>query len=157
MTEPTLKLHAYLAQQGLTSRRKAEVMIAEGKIKVNGLKAFVGQRINPKTDRVFVEGKLFKSQTTFQYFVVNKPIGYVSTAEDELGRKTVLDLLPNTAERLYPVGRLDKDSEGLMLLTNDGELAYRLTHPKFEVVKMYKVLVNTEPTEKALDFLRRGV
>lgn len=156
MTNDTVKLHAYLAQLGIASRRKAEQMIAEGRVVVNDKKAEIGQRVIP-TAKIQVDGKYVSGTELKRYFIVNKPQGYVSTTADELNRKTVTNLIPTIKERVYPVGRLDQDSEGLMLLTNDGELAYRLTHPKYEVEKIYKVLVNTEPTEKAIEFLRRGV
>ncbi|HYD35736.1 MAG TPA: pseudouridine synthase [Vitreimonas sp.] len=153
------KLHAYLAHLGLASRRKAEEMIAQGRVWVNNQRATVGDRVTPGQDKIEVDGKNVSQRQTepLTYYLVNKPIGYISTADDELGRKTVLSLIPASKERLYPVGRLDKDSEGLMLLTNDGDLAYRMTHPRFEIDKLYKVLINAEPTEKALDFIRRGV
>jgi len=152
-----MRLHVYLAHQGVASRRKAEQLIIEGRVRVNKAVAVIGQAIDPSHDHITVDGTVIKPQEEYFYFIVNKPKGYVSTTSDELGRKTVLDIVPPVSTRLYPVGRLDKDSEGLMLLTNDGDLSYRLTHPKFEVTKVYKVLINAEPSEKALNFLRRGI
>lgn len=156
-TDPTLKLHTYIAHSGLMSRRKAEALISAGQVLVNGRPAHIGQRINPAVDRISVQGKTVKTDTEKVYYLVNKPKGLISTTSDELHRQTVLSLVPPTQHRLYPVGRLDKDSEGLMLLTNDGDVAYFLTHPKHEVNKTYRVRVSTEPTVLALDHLRRGV
>ena len=159
MTESTtIKLQALLAHAGIASRRKSEELIQLGKVKVNGKIATIGQRVNPQLDKIEFENKLINAQPKKPlYYLVNKPVGYVSTTEDELGRRNVLDLIPPQKNRLYPVGRLDLDSEGLMLITNDGNLAYRLTHPKFEVKKTYHVLVEGKPTYKAIDHLRRGV
>lgn len=154
----TLKLHAYIAQLGFCSRRKAETLIEESRVTVNGELAHLGQRITPNKDFIEIDGQpLQTSAKNHVYYLVNKPRGIVSTTEDELGRKTVLDLIPNLPTRVFIVGRLDKDSEGLMLLTNNGELAYRLTHPKFEIPKTYHVLVQGRPSLLALDHLRRGV
>lgn len=159
MTEisSTLKLQAYIAQSGLASRRKAEALIAAGQVTVNGQPAHIGQRVNPATDRISVQGQAVTPDTDKVYYLVNKPKGLISTTSDELARSTVLSLIPVSKHRLYPVGRLDKDSEGLMMLTNDGDVAYFLTHPKHEVTKTYRVRVTSEPTDLALDHLRRGV
>lgn len=154
----TIKLQAHIAHLGISSRRKAEEMILEGKIIVNGEKAHIGQRINPKTDKITIDGKrVGGTNETFVYFLINKPVGYVSTTSDEMGRKTVMDLVPTQKERLYPVGRLDIDSQGLMLLTNDGELTHLFTHPSFEIEKTYHVLVEGAPSNKALNHLQKGV
>lgn len=154
----SVKVHAFIAHQGIASRRKAEELVQLGKVRVNGQVAVIGQRIDPEKDQVTVEGSKV-SQTAVKpvYYLINKPAGYVSTTEDELGRKNVLDLLPKQSGRLYPVGRLDLDSEGLMLLTNDGDLAFKMTHPKFEVKKTYHVLIAGTPTELAVNHLRKGV
>jgi pseudouridine synthase len=156
----TIKLHAFMAHQGVASRREAEKLIDQGAVLVNGEIAHVGQRIDPMKDEVIFKGKIITSQETEKrYFLVNKPVGVVSTTEDELGRPTVLKLLPKSLAqlRLYPVGRLDQDSQGLMLLTNDGDLTFWLTHPSHEVYKTYQVRVTSHPSSKALDHLRRGV
>jgi 23S rRNA pseudouridine2605 synthase len=154
---PTIKLHAHLAQLGVASRRKAEAMIEAGKVAVNGQPAHVGQRIDPNIDHVKIGGKPISGNLNLRYFLINKPRGFVSTTSDELDRPTVLKLIPKTKERLFPVGRLDIDSEGLLLLTNDGDLTYRLTHPKFAVPKTYEVMVGGRPTGLAINHLRRGV
>jgi len=154
----TIKLQAYIARLGISSRRKAEQMIADGLVTVDGELAHIGQRINPEKVAITIDGKPITNQKTdFIYYLVNKPIGYVSTTQDELGRKTVLDLLPPQKDRLYPVGRLDIDSEGLILITNDGNLAQKLTHPAFEIPKTYHVLISGTPSNKALNHLKKGV
>lgn len=154
---PSQKIHAYLAHQGIASRRKAEELVKKGLITINEQVAELGQRVDPEKDQVKYQGKPVSSPQELRYYLINKPIGYLSTTQDELGRQTVLDLLPPMPERLYPVGRLDQESHGLMLLTNDGDAAYLLTHPKFEIPKTYHVLVSGRPSGKAIDHLRRGV
>ncbi len=156
-TQTSIKLQAFLAHAGVASRRKSEELIAAGKVTVNGIVAQIGARINPQKDHIALEGKVLSGSEKKRYFLVNKPVGYVSTTADEHNRKTVINLLPAIEEHLYPVGRLDLESEGLMLLTNDGELAQKLTHPKFEIPKTYEVLVSGTPTKAALDHLRSGV
>ncbi|MEN8253198.1 MAG: pseudouridine synthase [Patescibacteria group bacterium] len=153
----TIKLQKFIASSGLTSRRKAEELISKGKVFVNKKKAKIGARIDPKLDRVVVNNKEIKNQTEFSYYLINKPVGYVSTTSDELGRKNVLNLIPKISQRVYPVGRLDIDSQGLMLLTNNGDLAQKLTHPSFEIPKTYHVLIIGTPSSKALNHLARGV
>lgn len=153
----TVKLQAFIAHTGFSSRRKAEEYIAEGKVLVNGAVAIIGDRIDPTKDSVEIEGKVLTLETNLRYILINKPVGYVSTTYDELGRPTVLHLLPKIHERLYPVGRLDLDSEGLLLLTNDGELTYKLTHPRFEIGKTYEVALDRRPTLDALNHLRHSV
>ena len=146
-----------MAQAGIASRRKSEVLIESGAVTVNGKTASIGQRVHPDTDIIAVEGTVLSQPQQHRYFLINKPVGYISTTADEKGRKTVLDVLPKQTERVYPVGRLDQESEGLMLLTNNGALAHRLTHPKFEIPKTYEVLVAGNPSWKALEHLRNGV
>lgn len=154
----TIKLQAFLAHAGVASRRKSEELIVKKQVTVNGKTAHIGQRIDPDADQVVVNNKLISGkQEKLRYFLVYKPVGYVSTTSDEQGRPTVLKLLPDIKERVYPVGRLDIDSEGLLLITNDGDLAYKLTHPKFEVPKTYHATVKGQPTSKALNHLKRGV
>lgn len=154
--EKGIKIHVFLAHAGIASRRDAEQLVAEGKVTVNGKKAIIGQRVG-LNDKVLLGDTHVIPIKLHRYFLVNKPVGYVSTTQDEHGRKTVLDLIPKLNERLYPVGRLDRDSEGLLLLTNDGLMANTLTHPKFGIVKTYQVQVKGYPSKKALDHLRRGV
>lgn len=157
----TEKLQKVMAHAGVASRREAEKLISAGKVTVNQLPATIGQRINPQADLVVVNGKALALAPAHRYFLVNKPVGVVSTTSDELGRPTVLDILPKKlrleAGRLYPVGRLDKDSQGLVLLTNDGALTQRMTHPKFSTQKTYHVQLDRLPTFKALQRLEQGV
>jgi 23S rRNA pseudouridine2605 synthase len=159
MFDQNPKLQAFLAHAGVASRRKAEELIEAGRVVVNGEKAHIGQRVDPAQDKVSVDGRVINSSEDLVYILLNKPVGIVSTTSDDLGRRTVLDLLPAAWKkyRLYPVGRLDQESQGLMLLTNDGELAYRLTHPKFEIPKTYEVLIDRKPSFPALNMLRNGV
>lgn len=163
MPTPNPKLQTFLAHAGVASRRKSEALISEGKVTVNGKTAKIGERVDPVKDDVRVEDKPIKKIQDHMLFLVNKPMGMISTTEDELGRKTVIDFLrqqlPKDTKlpRLYPVGRLDQDSEGLMLLTNDGELAQKMTHPSFETEKTYHITVEGHPSEKALAHLQRGV
>lgn len=157
----SVKIHAFLAHSGVASRRRAEELVSQGRVTINGVKAVIGQRIDPEKDAVAVNGKPIQRAVKSVYFLLHKPAGYVSTTNDELGRPTVLSLLPKTllsqVGRLYPVGRLDIDSEGLLLLTNDGALAQKLTHPRFEVTKTYHVQLDRQPSGKALSHLHRGV
>ncbi|MBP7740717.1 rRNA pseudouridine synthase, partial [Candidatus Woesebacteria bacterium] len=158
MNDQTIKLQSFMSHAGIASRRASEKLIEDKKVLVNNQTAHIGQRIDPTRDTVVVSGKAIEKPEKFRYFLVNKPVGYVSTTSDELKRRTVLKLLPqNIKERLYPVGRLDIESEGLLLLTNDGTLAQKLTHPSHKVRKTYHVIVRGTPTFKALNHLRNGV
>ena len=131
-----------MADAGIMSRRAAEKEIAAGRVFVNGKPAMIGQKVDPETDEVRYDGRIVgKGFKKFVYIMLNKPRGYVTTASDERGRKTVLDLVSDISERIYPVGRLDMDSDGLLLLTNDGELTNKLTHPRHEIPKIYNVEV----------------
>ena len=154
---PVERLQKVLARAGVASRRKCEEMIAAGRVRVNGQTVCEpGTQINAESDGVEVDGQPLARSTPRVYWLVNKPVGYLSTVRDPRGRPTVLDLV-GSQERLYPVGRLDLDSEGLILLTNDGELAQRLTHPSFEHEKEYRVWVDGLPTQLSLQRLREGV
>lgn len=151
-----MRIHKYLAHAGLASRRHAEEMVEKGEVMVNGSVAKIGQVIDSDTAKVSVGGKLVGIDKVLVYYLLNKPRGVVSSVTDPDGRRTVTSLVPG-GHRLYPVGRLDYDSEGLMLLTNDGDLAYKLTHPKFEIDKTYHVLVKGVMTEKSIGYLEQGV
>lgn len=151
-----MRIHKYLAHAGVASRRHAEVMVAEGKVTVNGKVASIGKVIESDTDEVAVEGKKVKLDQVLVYYLLNKPRGVVSAVTDPDGRRNVVSLVPG-GHRLYPVGRLDYDSEGLMLLTNDGDLAFKITHPKFEISKTYHVLVKGVMNEKSIGYLEQGV
>lgn len=154
------RLSRFLAHAGIASRRHAEELIAAGRVQVNGVTVTTqGTRINPGTDTVLVDGKPVRLTTSHVYVLLHKPMGYVTTARDPQGRPTVLDLLPAElrALRVYPVGRLDIDTSGLLLLTNDGDFALRLTHPRYSMQKHYQALVQGYPSESALAALRSGV
>ena len=152
-----LRLHKYLSQSGVASLRKAEELIRQGKVTVNGVVAVIGQPVDPEADKVVVAGRPVAAPAPHVYYLLNKPHGVVSTTHDPEGRKTVLDFMPDRQTRLYPVGRLDYESEGLILLTNDGALAEKLTHPKYEIEKTYHVLVKGHPTAMVLKILTEGV
>jgi pseudouridine synthase len=156
----TIKLQKFLAHAGIASRRAAEELIAEAKVKINGQVATIGQRVDPDVDLVMVNDQAVSALEKLLYFLIYKQVGTVSTVDDDLGRPTILQMLPKditNQARLFPVGRLDLESEGLMLLTNDGELTYKLTHPKFGMPKTYHVLIDREPTYLALEHLESGV
>lgn len=146
-----------MSQAGIASRREAEKMILAGRVKVNGtLVKELGTRVNSARDKIVVDGKLIAAQEHI-YVVLNKPKGVVSTAKDERERKTVIDLLTEIKQRVYPVGRLDYNTEGVLLLTNDGELTNMLIHPKYKIYKTYIAKVAGIPTEEKLDLLRVGI
>ena len=141
---PQMRLNKFLADAGMCSRRKADEHIAAGEVYVNGERAAVGMKIDPQQDEVFFRGQRVAPQSEqLVYYALYKPRGVVSTASDEKGRPTVTDLVPPTP-RVYPVGRLDFNSEGLMLLTNDGDLAHRLMHPSFGHEREYELVVRRE-------------
>ena len=153
------RLHKVLAHAGVASRRAAERMIREHRVRVNGaLVVELGTQVDPARDRIEVDGRpLARADAAHQYIALNKPLGVVSTAHDPEGRPTVVELV-HAARRVYPVGRLDIDSEGLVLLTDDGELTFRLTHARFGVEKEYHVIVTcTEVNEELVEQLRKGV
>ncbi len=145
----------------MASRRAADDLIASGSVRVNGERPpATGLLIDPDRDRVTVDGRPVKPPSSHRYLMLNKPLGVITTARDESSRTTVLDVIGEEGKhghRLFPVGRLDADSTGLLLLTDDGELAYRLTHPRYKVAKEYLVVVIGMPTAKDLDALRSGV
>ena len=148
------RLQKILSAAGVCSRRAAEGYLTAGRITVNGELAQLGQQADPETDDIRVDGVPLDREPEAVYLMLNKPRGYVTTVSDEQGRKTVMDLLTGVHTRIYPVGRLDRDSEGLLLLTNDGALTQRLLHPSHEVSKEYRVTVSG-PVEHAAENLRR--
>ena len=150
------RLQKVLARAGLASRRVCEDYIAEGRVTVNGEVADLGRRVDPRVDVIELDGALVPIAPGLVYYLLNKPAGVVTTAADTHGRATVVDLVP-AEPRVFPVGRLDADTEGLLLLTNDGELTHRLTHPSFGVEKEYLASVEGDPTPAALRRLREGV
>ena len=148
------RLQKILSAAGVCSRRAAEGYLTAGRITVNGEMAQLGQQADPETDDIRVDGVPLDREPEAVYLMLNKPRGYVTTVSDEQGRETVMDLLTGIHTRVYPVGRLDRDSEGLLLLTNDGALTQRLLHPSHEVSKEYRVTVSG-PVEHAAENLRR--
>lgn len=152
------RLQKVMAVRGIASRRKCEEMIQAGKVRVNGIIITeLGHKVDPTKDRIEVNGKVLTHEEDKVYILLNKPMKVITSVHDPRGRKTVIDLLKNIKERIYPVGRLDYDTEGLLLLTNDGELAYRMTHPSYELDKEYHATVQGDPNEKLLDQLRQGI
>lgn len=151
------RLQKILSQAGIASRRAAEKMIAEGRVTVDGVVASIGMQADAALQTICVDGAPIRKAEAHVYFLLNKPKGYISTAKDDRGRKTVLDLLPEVEARIYPVGRLDNDTEGLLLLTNDGELMNGLLHPAQEIWKTYVAQVEGQPTKQALQKLKQGV
>lgn len=154
-----VRLQKFMSEQGVASRRKSEELIEAGKVKVNGHVAHIGDKINPYKDLVTVKGQkiTFIRKRKMVYIMLHKPRGYVTTVSDERGRKTVMDLIPDVKERVYPVGRLDKDSEGLLLLTNDGVFTNCMTHPSHQYPKTYRVTVRPKISDEALYNLRHGI
>ncbi|RMF83986.1 MAG: rRNA pseudouridine synthase [Nitrospirae bacterium] len=155
---PTVRLQKFLADCGLCSRREAEEWILDGRVEVNGRPALrLGITVDPERDAVRVDGRRVRPRRRRHYLLLYKPRGVVSTVRDDRDRPTVLDCLPASTPRVYPAGRLDFDTEGVLLLTDDGELAARLTHPRHGVVKVYRARVSRHPTPKELARLRRGL
>lgn len=152
-----MRINKFLAECGVASRRAADKMIIDGEVKINGRICSLGDEVNLDDDNVTVNGKTVSTVKKYDYYILNKPKGYVCTVRDDKGRKTVMDLLPPNVKRVFPVGRLDYDSEGLLIMTNDGELTYRLTHPKNEIPKTYLVKLEGTITDEALNKVKNGV
>ncbi len=152
-----MRINKFLAEKGIASRRHADQMIEEGRVKINGALAALGSNVE-ETDVVSVDGvAVSREEKQEKYYIMNKPKGVLCTVSDDRGRKTVMDLLPENVGRIFPVGRLDYETEGLLILTNDGELAFRLTHPSNEIPKTYLVRIEGTMTEKDLNPIRSGV
>ena len=153
-----MRINKYLAMCGVSSRRKAEEFVLQGMVKVNGtVITNLAKNIDETKDIVLLNGQKLTLPESFVYYLLNKPKGYVCTLSDEKGRKTIVDLIEGIDKRVFPVGRLDYDSEGLLLLTNDGDFAYKLTHPSNQVPKTYIVKVEGSVVESELAVLRAGV
>lgn len=157
MTDDRIRLQKYLSMCAVASRRKAEKLIAQGKVKVNGKVAQIGDKISPKHDTVTVSGRKIVGSRKHYYIMLHKPRGYITTMDDEMGRKCVAELVRDVGARVYPVGRLDKDSEGLLLMTNDGEFANHMTHPSKHIPKTYRVTVRPDVTEDMLTAFATGM
>lgn len=153
------RIQKVLSDQGVCSRRAAEQLIQAGRVKVNGHPVKLGDKMDPDYDKVSVDGKNIRvvRKRQYIYLMLHKPRGYITTASDELGRKTVMDLVADVGRRVYPVGRLDKDSEGLLLMTDDGAFANLLTHPSGGVGKLYRVTVRPRATEEQIVKMSSGV
>jgi len=152
-----MQLNKYLALCGVAARRKANTVIVQGRVVVNKeVVKKLGYKVDPEKDKIFLDGRLLKPPQIYKYILMNKPAGVITSVEDDRNRKTVVDLI-GANERLFPVGRLDYDTEGVLLITNDGELSYRLSHPKYEVDKVYQAWVDGYVTEEALKKLAEGI
>lgn len=151
------RIQKIIAESGLCSRRKAEELIKQGRVTRNGRPACIGDKADAKNDRIAVDGQAITERDTFRYLMLYKPRGYITTLSDEKGRKCVADLIKDIPQRVYPVGRLDVNSEGLLLLTNDGEFANRITHPSGEVSKTYRVTIRPSLNEEQAAALASGI
>lgn len=157
MEEESIRLQKFLANSGVASRRKCEELILEGKVSVNGqIVKELGTKVNPAVDKVEYCGRSVSISNKFVYILLNKPIGYVTTAKDQFNRDSVLDLV-KVKERVVPVGRLDMYTSGALILTNDGDFVYKVTHPKHEITKTYTVTVRGIIENDAVEKLRNGV
>lgn len=154
-----VRLQKVLADCGIASRRKSEALIRQGAVKVNGRTAQIGDKVNPYTDKIFVHNKkiTYAAKPQYRYIMLHKPRGFVTTMQDEMGRKCVADLMKGIEERVYPVGRLDRDSEGMLLLTNDGEFANTIMHPKKSIYKVYRVTVRPSINEEQIAMMEIGM
>lgn len=152
-----MRLQKYLAECGVASRRKSEELIESGKVKVNGRVAQIGDKVNPKRDDITVSGKKIVRTKKYTYIMLHKPRGFITTMSDEMDRKCVAMLVKDVPGRVYPVGRLDRESEGLLLMTNDGEFANAMTHPTKHVPKTYRVTVRPSITEEQITKLATGI
>ena len=152
-----IRLQKFLSQCGIASRRGAEEMILQGKVKINGKTAVLGDKVLP-SDKVYVSGRrVVQPKAKYRYIMLNKPRGFITTMRDERGRKCVAELVSNVGERVYPIGRLDKDSEGMLIFTNDGEFANKVMHPRNSVYKFYRVTVRPDINEDQLVKLETGI
>ena len=151
-----IRLQKVLAQAGVASRRKSDELIQDGRVTVNGGKAMLGMRVNPDEVEIRVDGEIIQLQSEFLYILLNKPRGVLSSLRSQGGRATVGDLV-QVDRRIFPVGRLDLESEGLILMTDDGELTNRLTHPRYQHEKEYRILLNKKPDQSQINAWKRGV
>lgn len=153
-----LRLQKFLANAGVCSRRKAEEYILDGKVKVNGkVVNELGRKVNPDKDEIIFESKIIRLQNNMVYILLNKPIGYVTTVKEQFNRPTVIDLLNGVKEKVLPVGRLDMYTSGALILTNDGDFIYQVTHPKYEIEKTYQATVKGIVTKEDIKKLENGI
>lgn len=156
--ELTVRLQKYLAQCNIASRRKCEDYILQKKVTVNGkIVDKLGEKVNPNKDRICFEGRRVQEEKNKIYILLNKPIGYVTTTKEQFDRQTVFDLLPNISTRVVPVGRLDMYTSGALILSNDGNFVYTVTHPKHEIEKTYQVTIRGSISEEELEPLKKGI
>tara|TARA_B100000579_G_scaffold18572_1_gene13070 strand:- start:2562 stop:3275 length:714 start_codon:yes stop_codon:yes gene_type:complete len=152
------RLQKIISESGLLSRRKADSLIKQGRVTLNGRKAIIGEKADPRFDHILVDGKDLPKKLIHKVFLLNKPYGVISSCQDNYGRKTILSLIPsNLRQGMHPVGRLDSDSRGAIILTNNGDLTLRLTHPKYSHTKTYLVWVSGKPCQSVLDNWRKGI
>ena len=152
-----MRINKFLAEKGIASRRHADEMIAAGRVKINGQIVTLGVHVEEGDEVMVDDAVVSMEETKLEYYIMNKPKGVVCTVSDDRGRKTVMDLLPENVGRVFPVGRLDYATEGLLILTNDGDMAFRLTHPTTEIPKTYMAKIEGTLTEKDLNPIRSGV
>ncbi len=157
MKDNKVRLQKFLADSGIASRRKSEELISQGRVRVNGRVSTLGDKVDPIRDNVQVRGKTVRNVSEKRYIMLNKPRGFVTTMNDEMERKCVAELVRDVPVRVVPVGRLDKNSEGLLIMTNDGELANRITHPSSHVNKTYRVTVNGKVSDEQIDKMCIGI
>ena len=157
MKDNKIRLQKVLAESGVASRRKSEELIEQGKVKVNGRVAAIGDKVDPIRDKITVRGKLLIANTEKVYIMLHKPRGFITTMSDEKERKCVAELIKDVPQKVFPVGRLDKNSEGLLIMTNDGELANKLTKPASHVNKTYRVTVSGKVNEEMITKLCSGI
>ena len=152
------RLQKIISQSGFSSRRKADLLIKQGRVTLNGRKAIIGEKANPYSDHILVDGKHLPKNPNHKVLLLNKPHGVISTCHDNHGRKTILSLIPsNLRHGIHPVGRLDLESRGAILLTNNGDLTLKLTHPKYSHTKTYLIWVTGQPSRSILDKWRKGI
>ena len=153
-----MRLEKFLSESGIASRRDAKKYISAGRVTVNGERVLIpGTHIAPRKDEITFDGEPIRGQPKQIYLMLNKPAGYVTTVRDERGRPTVMTLVSDISERIYPVGRLDLDTEGLLLMTNDGDFAHRILHPSHEIQKTYIAWVEGHPNRREIQRLREGI
>lgn len=157
MPKNLVRLQKFMADNGVASRRKCEEMIELGFVKVNGVTANIGDKVDPKRDKVTVRGKKIAVQDNLRYIVLHKPRGYITTMQDEQGRKCVAELIKDVGVRVYPVGRLDRESEGMLLMTNDGAFSNAMTHPTRHVPKTYRVTIRPKITDEQIAAFQDGI
>lgn len=157
MADNKIRVQKFLSECGVASRRKSEELISQGKVRVNGAVVSLGDKVDPKRDTVTVNGKKITKSKEHTYIMLHKPRGFITTMSDEMDRKCVAQLIEDVPARVYPIGRLDRESEGMLLFTNDGEFANALTHPSKHVPKTYRVTVRPDITEDQLTAITQGI